>query len=63
MEKKNRNSLLTGMIVGGAVGSVLSWFLSDKKRRNKAAKTSKDLWEKGKSNVEKFLEKYKKEDK
>ncbi len=59
--KKKKNSLVTGMIVGGAVGSVLSMLFSNKKNREATKKFSKKVWKQGKSLAEDFLEKYKKD--
>lgn len=59
--KKQKNSLITGMIVGGAVGSILSLLFSDKKNRTVVKDYSKKALEGGKSLVEKFISKYKKD--
>ena len=62
MEKKEKKSdLLTGIVVGGAVGSVLSLLLSSKENRETSKKVGLRLFKKGKSVAESFLEKYKKE--
>lgn len=66
MDKKpsrKKNSLVTGMIVGGAVGSVLSLLFSSKKNRATAKKYSQKLYKGGKSLGDRFLEKYKKKNK
>jgi len=60
-ENKKKHDLLTGIVVGGAVGSVLSLLLSSKENREKAKKGGLKLFKKGKSVAECFLEKYKKE--
>lgn len=59
-EKKKSGGLLTGLVVGGAVGSVLSFLFATEERRKKTHKVSKKLLDKGKSVAEKFLDKYKK---
>ncbi|MDH3324801.1 MAG: YtxH domain-containing protein [Candidatus Peregrinibacteria bacterium] len=59
-KEKKRNGLLTGLIVGGAVGSVLSLLFATKKGRESVKKLPKDAYEKTKSTAENFLEKYKK---
>lgn len=63
-KRKKRISLFTGLIVGGAVGSVISLFFAPDKGRN----TRKWAWKKGKAAVsegtsvaENFLKKYHKE--
>ncbi len=60
-ENKKKNDLLTGIVVGGAVGSVLSLLLSSKENREKSKKAGLNLFKKGKSVAEDFLEKYNKE--
>ncbi len=60
-DKKKKNDLLTGIVVGGAVGSVLSLLLSSKENREKSKKIGLNLFKKGKSVAECFLEKYNKE--
>jgi len=62
-QKKKNPGLLTGILVGGAVGSVLSIFLSKKQNREKIKNEAQKFWTSGKSVVEKFIEKYKKEEK
>lgn len=60
--KKKKTSLITGIIVGGAVGSVISLlFAPDKgeKTRKKVYKTGKELLTDGKTKAEDFLDKYK----
>jgi gas vesicle protein len=59
-EKKKRSGLLTGIIVGGAVGSVLSLLFSTEKQRQQVKKVSHQVLEGGKSFAERFLEKYRK---
>lgn len=59
-----KGSLFTGIIVGGAVGSVLSLLFAPDKGENtraKIAKKSQDLINEGKTKAEEFLEKYKKD--
>lgn len=54
-------SLVTGMIVGGAIGSVISLLLAPdtgKATREKVAKKGRVLYEKGKSRAEIFIENY-----
>ena len=60
-EKKKKNDILTGIIVGGAVGSVLSLFFSSKGNREKSKKIGLHIFKKGKSAAEKFLDKYNEE--
>lgn len=58
---KDKKSLITGMIVGGAVGSVMSLLFapnSGKATRERVAQKGKDLYEKGKSKAEIFIESY-----
>ncbi len=61
-EKKKKNDLFTGIVVGGAVGSVLSLLLSSKENREKSKKIGLKLFRKGKSVAECFLEKYKEDE-
>ena len=56
--KKNKNSLITGMIVGGAVGSILSLLFASKKNRMTVKDYSKKAFTGGKSLIEKFLQKH-----
>lgn len=61
-QTKGKRSLITGIIVGGAVGSVLSLLFAPRKgteTRKKVYKTSKDLYEGGRTKAEEFLDKYK----
>lgn len=60
--EKQKNSLVTGMIVGGAVGSVLSLLFSSKKNRETVKKYSQKALDEGKGLAEKFLNKYGKKD-
>jgi gas vesicle protein len=60
-DKKKKHDLLTGIVVGGAVGSVLSLLLSSKENREKSKKIGLNIFKKGKSVAESFLEKYDKE--
>lgn len=62
-EKKKRTGVIMGLIVGGAIGSVLSvLFAPDKgeKTRKKVSKQGKEIYKKGKTLAEEFIEKYKK---
>lgn len=59
-EKKKKSGLLTGIIVGGAVGSVLSLLFSTESQRRKVRKLSKQVLNEGKSAAEKFLDTYRK---
>lgn len=62
-EYKRRGGLITGIIVGGAVGSVASLLFAPKKgseTRADISEKSKELLEGSKSKAEAFLEKYKK---
>lgn len=59
---KQKKSIITGIIVGGAIGSVLSLlFAPDKgeKTRKKVYKKGKDIFSEGKTKAEYFLDKYK----
>jgi gas vesicle protein len=60
-DKKKKNDLLTGIVVGGAVGSALSLLLSSKENRAKSKKVGLRIFKKGKSVAENFLEKYNKD--
>lgn len=55
---RKKNSLVTGMIVGGAVGSVLSLLFSSKKNRDTAKNYSQKALTGGKSLAQSFLKKY-----
>ncbi len=57
--QKKSSGLLTGIIVGGAIGSVLSLLFSTESQRRKAKSVSKKVLQKGKSIAEDFLDKYK----
>jgi len=57
---KKSNSLFTGLIVGGAVGSVLSLLFATKKGREVVKKSGDKIIETGKTAAEKFVEKYRK---
>ncbi len=62
-EKKSKKGLglVTGLIIGGAVGSVASLlFAPDKgsKTRKRVRKRGEKLFEEGKSKAEEFLDKY-----
>ncbi len=57
---KKPNSLFTGLIVGGAVGSVLSLLFATKKGREVVKKSGDKIVESGKSAAECFMDKYKK---
>ena len=61
-QKKKKTGLLMGLIVGGAIGSVLSiLFAPDKgeRTRKKVSKQGMVLFKKGKTLAEEFIEKYK----
>ncbi len=58
--QKKSTSLFTGLIVGGAVGSVLSLLFATKKGREVVKKSGDKIIESGKSVAEKFMDKYKK---
>ncbi len=51
------SKLILGMIVGGAVGSVVGVTLSDKKRREKIKKTSVQAFNSGKQFFSEYAEK------
>jgi len=58
---KKGMGLITGMIVGGAIGSVASlMFAPDKgtKTRKRLRKQGEKLFDEGKSKAEQFLDKY-----
>lgn len=58
---KKRGGLITGIIVGGAIGSVASLLFAPKKgseTRAEVAEKGKELFGEGKSKAEEFLEKY-----
>lgn len=62
-QKKTKKGmgLITGMIVGGAIGSVASlMFAPDKgaKTRKRMRKKGEKLFDEGKSKAENFLDKY-----
>jgi len=60
-KKKKKSGLITGIIVGGAIGSVASlMFAPDtgKKTRKRMKKQGEKLFGEGKSKAEKFLDKY-----
>lgn len=61
-KQKKRKGIIMGLIVGGAIGSVLSvLFAPDKgaQTRKKVSKQGKELFEKGKTLAEEFVDKYK----
>ncbi len=61
--KKKKRGLFTGLIVGGAVGSVVSILFAPDKGENTRARISKksgELFDEGKSKAEEFLDKYRK---
>ena len=61
-KEKKGSGLLTGMIVGGAIGSVASMLFTTEKGgkvRGKMEDKGKELIEEGKTKAEEFLEKYK----
>ncbi len=60
--KKGQKSLITGIIVGGAVGSVISLLFAPargSKTRKQVAEKGKALWKDSSSKAELFLAKYK----
>ena len=60
-QKSGYGGVLTGIVVGGAVGSVVSLLFAPKKgseTRAEVAETGKRLFDEGKSKAEEFLEKY-----
>jgi len=62
-KKKNKKSLITGIIVGGAIGSALSLLFAPEKgekTRKRISDRVKDWFSTGKTKGEKFLDKYKK---
>jgi gas vesicle protein len=64
LEKKKDTSIVMGLIVGGAIGSVISLLFapdSGKNTRKKVAKKGRDVYEKSKTQAELFLEKYNKQ--
>ena len=58
-KKKGEKSLITGLIVGGAIASVLSLLFSSKKNRDAAKNLTRDIAHKTRITAENFLEKYK----
>lgn len=62
-KKKGYGGLITGIVVGGAVGSVASLLFAPKKgsdTRAEVAEKGKELYEGGRTKAEAFLDKYKK---
>ncbi len=60
-EKKKKTSLITGLIVGGAVGSVASLLFAPDKGKNtrkSIKKRSKKLFDGGRSKAQQFVDKY-----
>lgn len=60
---KKYGGIITGIVVGGAVGSVASLLFAPKKgsdTRADVAEKSKELFGEGKSKAEEFLDKYRK---
>ena len=63
MDKKDRNhDLVTGLIVGSAVGSVLSLLFSSKKGREASKNLSGQVLEKSKGVGRKLWDKFRKKD-
>ncbi len=68
MPKKQRKckkygGIITGIVVGGAVGSVASLLFAPKKgseTRADVAEKGKELFDEGKTKAEEFLDKYRK---
>jgi gas vesicle protein len=61
-KKKGYGGIITGIVVGGAVGSVASLLFAPKKgseTRADVAEKGKELFDEGKTQAEKFLDKYK----
>lgn len=62
-KKRGYGGVITGIVVGGAVGSVVSLLFAPKKgseTRAEVAEKGKELFDEGKTQAEKFLEKYRK---
>jgi len=60
-KKKCYGGILTGIVVGGAVGSVASLLFAPKKgkeTRADVAEKGKELFSEGKTKAEEFLDKY-----
>lgn len=60
---KKRGGLITGIVVGGAIGSVASLMFAPKKgseTRAEVAEKGKELFDEGKTKAEEFLDKYRK---
>ncbi len=60
---KKYGGLITGIVVGGAVGSVASLLFAPKKgseTRADVAEKGKELYQEGRSKAEEFLDKYRK---
>lgn len=61
-KKKCYGGIITGIVVGGAVGSVASLLFAPKKgseTRAEVANKGKELFSEGKTKAEEFLDKYK----
>lgn len=61
-KKKGYGGIITGIVVGGAVGSVASLLFAPKKgsdTRAEVAEKGKELFSEGKTKAEEFLDKYK----
>ncbi len=59
-DSKKTSGLLTGIIVGGAVGSVISLLFATDKGRKTGKHFTRKFFGKSKSTAEKFLDKWKK---
>ena len=59
-KNKKNTGLITGIIVGGAIGSVLSLLFATKKGRDTVKNFPKKAVKNSKGLAEKFIEKYKK---
>lgn len=62
-KKKGYGGIITGIVVGGAVGSVASLLFAPKKgsdTRAEVAEKGKELFSEGKTKAEEFLDKYRK---
>ncbi len=60
---KKYGGIITGIVVGGAVGSVASLLFAPKKgseTRAEVAEKGKELFSEGRTKAEEFLDKYKK---
>lgn len=58
-EEKQRGKWITSIVIGGALGSLMTWVFSSKRRRDKVSERAKEYIASTKGNLEKVLEKKK----